>query len=107
MPCTYNFIAGSQCGTESIPPGVERGPGVGETRPPSFHGGPPTQIDAGWPDETGTELESSQHPTDTFDDTESSITSVSQIGRRKHERHHRIPGLHGGGGMRPHQLRWE
>jgi len=97
--------SGSQCGTESIPPGVERGPGVGETRPPSFHGGPPTQIDAGWPDETGTELESSQHPTDTFDDTESSITSVSQIGRRKHERHHRIPGLHGGGGMRPHQLR--
>ena len=104
MHSTNDFVAGSQCGTESIPPGVERGPGVGETRPPSFHGGPPTQLDAGgWPDETGTELESSQHPTDTFDDTESSITSVSQIGRRKHERHHRLPDLHGG--MRPHQLR--
>ena len=44
---------GSQCGTESIPPGVERGPGVGETRPPSFHGGPPIPIDVGWPDDTG------------------------------------------------------
>merc|ERR1719427_233652 len=34
--------AGSNCGTEtlsSLPPGVERGPGVGETRPPSFQGG--------------------------------------------------------------------
>merc|ERR1719458_1136120 len=34
---------GSQCGQSdalsSLPPGAERGPGVGETRPPSFHGG--------------------------------------------------------------------
>ncbi|XP_023342187.1 segment polarity protein dishevelled homolog DVL-3 [Eurytemora carolleeae] len=92
--------SGSQCGTESIPPGVERGPGVGETRPPSFHGGPPIPIDVGWPDDTGTDIESSQLRTDTFDDTESSITSVSQIGRRKYE--HRMP-LNG----RSHRLRAE
>ena len=52
IPHIHNFL-GSQCGTESIPPGVERGPGVGETRPPSFHGGPPTNVDVGWPDPSG------------------------------------------------------
>ncbi len=40
-------------------------------------------------------LGSDNERTDTFDDTESSITSVSQIGRRKH---HRRQGGGGGGG---------
>merc|ERR1719427_1440086 len=72
---------GSHGDSESIPPGVERGPGVGETRPPSFHGGAANTAvtSPGWPPEDGSDNER----TDTFDDTESSITSVSQIGRRK------------------------
>jgi len=89
---------GSHGDSESIPPpGLERGPGVGETRPPSFHGGPPNSTHTGatggpWqPDPNGSDNER----TDTFDDTESSITSVSQIGRRKH---HRRQGGGGGGG---------
>ena len=60
----------------SLPSGVERGPGVGETRPPSFHGGPSRLETADTADSIIRE----------FDDTESSITSVSQIGRR--QRHH-------------------
>merc|ERR550517_2166841 len=70
----------SNCDTEtlsSLPPGVERGPGVGETRPPSFHGGPGTsRLDA---------AETADSIIREFDDTESSITSVSQIGRRRGE----------------------
>ena len=42
-------------------------------------------------------LGSDNERTDTFDDTESSITSVSQIGRRKH--HHRDRRTAGGGGQ--------
>merc|ERR1719193_2033622 len=76
--------SGSQCGTDSIPPGIERGPGVGETRPPSFHGGQATQINIEWPEDAVADIDVNQ--TDTFDDTESSITSVSQIGHRKHGR---------------------
>lgn len=92
---------GSQCGQSealsSLPPGAERGPGVGETRPPSFHGGNtasgPDSSLPGNPDRTGT---------DNFDDTESSITSVSQIGRRPGLQGNRMP-LHGT--SRAHQLR--
>merc|ERR1719431_158466 len=87
----------SNCDTEtlsSLPPGGERGPGVGETRPPSFHGGPGTsRLDA---------ADTADSIIREFDDTESSITSVSQIGRR--QRRHgagRMP-LHGG---RAQQLR--
>lgn len=110
--------SGSQCGTESIPPGAERGPGVGETRPPSFHGGPPdaswgssvTGGEGDWP-AGGAGGEATCSETDSqvgarrqggggevFDDTESSITSVSQIGRRRHQDNRqggRMP-LHGG-----------
>merc|ERR1719242_1204558 len=68
----------SNCDTEtlsSLPPGAERGPGVGETRPPSFHGGPVTsRLDA---------ADTADSIIREFDDTESSITSVSQIGRRR------------------------
>merc|ERR1719422_2222603 len=86
----------SNCDTEtlsSLPPGVERGPGVGETRPPSFHGGPgpaSSRLDA---------ADTADSIIREFDDTESSITSVSQIGRR--QRHGRMP-LHG---TRTQQLR--
>merc|ERR1719268_255025 len=84
---------GSQCGTDtlsSLPPGAERGPGVGETRPPSFHGGP-----------ISSRLESVDTTNSReFDDTESSITSVSQIGQRRHGTGGRMP-LHG----RTQQLR--
>ena len=82
----------SNCGTEtlsSLPPGVERGPGVGETRPPSFHGG---GVGAGAGEgEPGRE----------FEDTESSITSVSQIGRRRQGGQQARMPLHGG---RAHQV---
>merc|ERR1719219_3001527 len=96
---------GSQCGQSdalsSLPPGAERGPGVGETRPPSFHGG---QTAA--PGEVGVGGSLVQEGSDGFDpgfdDTESGITSVSQIGRRR-------PGGQGGRmplqGNRAHQLR--
>merc|ERR550539_276379 len=58
----------------SLPPGVERGPGVGETRPPSFHGPVTSRLDA---------ADTADSIIREFDDTESSITSVSQIGRRR------------------------
>merc|ERR1719507_1303100 len=81
----------SNCDTDtlsSLPPGVERGHGVGETRPPSFHGGPvSSRLDA---------ADTADSIIREFDDTESSITSVSQIGRQ--QRRHgagRMP-LHGG-----------
>merc|ERR1719334_2276377 len=76
---------GSQCTAQSealssLPPGAERGPGVGETRPPSFHGGPaPTQVESVLQGRVG----GGQPDQDNFDDTESSITSVSQVGRRR------------------------
>merc|ERR1719192_56883 len=86
----------SHCDTDtlsSLPPGVERGPGVGETRPPSFHGGPVTsRLDA---------ADTADSIIREFDDTESSITSVSQIGRRRHGGGGRMP-LHG---TRTQQLR--
>merc|ERR1719427_1489997 len=86
---------GSQCGTDtlsSLPPGAERGPGVGETRPPSFHGGPiSSRLDS---------VDTADSIAREFDDTESSITSVSQIGRRRHGGGGRMP-LHG----RTQQLR--
>merc|ERR1719158_1542644 len=70
---------GSQCDTDtlsSLPPGAERGPGVGETRPPSFHGGPISgRIDS---------VDTANSIAREFDDTESSITSVSQVGQRRH-----------------------
>merc|ERR1719187_3118438 len=77
---------GSQCGQSdalsSLPPGAERGPGVGETRPPSFHGG---QTAA--PGEGGVVGSLGQTGSEGFDpgfdDTESGITSVSQVGRRR------------------------
>jgi len=86
---------GSQCGTDtlsSLPPGAERGPGVGETRPPSFHGGLiSNRLDT---------VDTADSIAREFDDTESSITSVSQIGRRRHGGGGRMP-LHG----RTQQLR--
>lgn len=84
----------SNCDTEtlsSLPPGVERGPGVGETRPPSFHGPVASRLDA---------ADTADSIIREFDDTESSITSVSQIGRRRGEVG-RMP-LHG---TRAQQLR--
>merc|ERR1719347_1179712 len=70
---------GSQCETDtlsSLPPGAERGPGVGETRPPSFHGGPISgRLDS---------VDTANSIAREFDDTESSITSVSQVGQRRH-----------------------
>merc|ERR1719397_1420493 len=96
---------GSQCGQSdalsSLPPGAERGPGVGETRPPSFHGG---QTAA--PGEGGVVGSLGQTGSEGFDpgfdDTESGITSVSQVGRRR-------PGGQSGRmplqGNRAHQLR--
>merc|ERR1719445_2188598 len=78
---------GSQCDTDtlsSLPPGAERGPGVGETRPPSFHGGPISgRLDS---------VDTANSIAREFDDTESSITSVSQVGQRRR---------HGGGGRMP------
>ena len=48
MASNLNHFLGSHGDSESIPPpGVERGPGVGETRPPSFHGGPPNSAHGG------------------------------------------------------------
>merc|ERR1719430_2807827 len=80
---------GSQCDTDtlsSLPPGAERGPGVGETRPPSFHGGPiSSRLDS---------VDTANSIAREFDDTESSITSVSQVGQRRH-------GGGGGGGRMP------
>merc|ERR1719193_1535303 len=96
---------GSQCGQSdalsSLPPGAERGPGVGETRPPSFHGGQ-TNV----PGEAGVVGSLGQTGSEGFDpgfdDTESGITSVSQVGRRR-------PGGQSGRmplqGNRAHQLR--
>lgn len=90
---------GSQCGQSeafsSLPPGAERGPGVGETRPPSFHGGAPV------PGQGEPTIPIIGEREDTFDDTESSITSVSQVGRRLGQQGNRMP-LHG---VRTHQLR--
>merc|ERR1719278_1195164 len=96
---------GSQCGQSdalsSLPPGAERGPGVGETRPPSFHGGQTVA-----PGEGGIVGSLGQTGSEGFDpgfvDTESGITSVSQVGRRR-------PGGQSGRmplqGNRAHQLR--
>jgi len=92
---------GSQCGASevlsSLPPGVERGPGVGETRPPSFHGGAGAPVGPGEGAFQGDSYDGG------FDDTESGITSVSQVGRRR-------PGGQSGrmplqGNSRTHQLR--
>merc|ERR1719317_818685 len=64
---------------------AERGPGVGETRPPSFHGGPiSSRLDS---------VDTANSIAREFDDTESSITSVSQVGQRRHGG--------GGGGRMP------
>merc|ERR1719460_2231986 len=96
---------GSQCGQSdalsSLPPGAERGPGVGETRPPSFHGGQtaaPGEVGV-----VGSLVQTGSEGFDPgFDDTESGITSVSQVGRRR-------PGGQSGRmprqGNRAHQLR--
>ena len=65
---------------------------MGETRPPSFHGGPiSSRLDA---------ADTADSIAREFDDTESSITSVSQMGRRRHGATGRMP-LHG----RTQQLR--
>jgi hypothetical protein len=88
-----NGDTNSQIGRESSvasdsvalpPPGLERGPGVGETRPPSFRGGANNR------EQLGIETEStlSSHPApseDFFDDTESSITSVSQAAAERRQ----------------------
>ena len=65
----------------------------GETRPPSFHGGPSSRLEA---------ADTADSIIREFDDAESSITSVSQIGRsRRHQGQARMP-LHG---TRTQQLR--
>merc|ERR550519_934135 len=96
---------GSQCGQSdalsSLPPGAERGPGVGETRPPSFHGGQTAAPGEGGV--VGSLVQTGSEGFDPgFDDTESGITSVSQVGRRR-------PGGQSGRmplqGNRAHQLR--
>merc|ERR1719228_1047129 len=96
---------GSQCGQSdalsSLPPGAERGPGVGETRPPSFHGG--QTVAPGEGGVVGSLGQTGSEGFDPgFDDTESAITSVSQVGRRR-------PGGQSGRmplqGNRAHQLR--
>merc|ERR1719278_1346179 len=96
---------GSQCGQSdalsSLPPGAERGPGVGETRPPSFHGG--QTVAPGEGGIVGSLGQTGSEGFDPgFDDTESGITSVSQVGRRR-------PGGQSGRmplqGNRAHQLR--
>merc|ERR1719239_804123 len=96
---------GSQCGQSdalsSLPPGAERGPGVGETRPPSFHGG--QTVAPGEGGVVGSLGQTGSEGFDPgFDDTESGITSVSQVGRRR-------PGGQSGRmplqGNRAHQLR--
>ena len=69
--------------------GLERGPGVGQTRPPSFHGPRNNVLMQDDPDE----------------DTESAITSVSQQAANMRSRRNRMPnggshrhhGGHGGG----------
>ena len=87
-------------GVSLPPPTGERGAGVGETRPPSFHGGVPTY--------GGVESESmlssdaaAMSKTDDYDDTESSITSVSQAAaarQRQKELRMRMNGAYPGGG---------
>ena len=67
--------------------GLERGPGVGQTRPPSFHG-PRNNI---------------MIQDDLDEDTESAITSVSQQAANLRSRRNRMPNgsghrHHGGGG---------
>ena len=93
---------GSQCGQSdalsSLPPGkdlsffemscihilgAERGPGVGETRPPSFHGGQTAAPVEGGVVGGSLGQTSSEGFDPGFDDTESGITSVSQVGRRR------------------------
>ncbi|TRY80041.1 hypothetical protein TCAL_07561 [Tigriopus californicus] len=71
------------------PPGIERGPGVGETRPPSFHGGILAPEDL---TESESILSTRQETDDLFDDTESSITSVSQAAAGPSSRRPRLPG---------------
>ena len=73
-----------------LPPGLERGAGVGETRPPSFRGG---HVDVDDEDED-------------YDDSESAITSVSQAAERRRaeqqrQRHHQRPARLPGPGIRP------
>jgi hypothetical protein len=83
----------------SLPAG-ERGAGVGETRPPSFHGG--ILQDAGYGVDSEV-TESSLNPDGIFDDgdTESSITSVSQAAARRQEVRMRMAG---GRSSRPKRL---
>ena len=63
--------------------GAERGLGVGETRPPSFHGGQTVAPVEGGVVGGSLGQTSSEGFDPGFDDTESGITSVSQIGRRR------------------------
>ena len=81
----------AESSTTAPPIGLERESGVGQTRPPSFHG---SRIDGRQGidvvadqsvtnTETDSLMSSRQDGEDLYDDTESSITSVSQIAMSK------------------------
>ena len=90
-------------GVSLPPPTGERGAGVGETRPPSFHGGVPTYGGGGVGVDSESVLSSdaaAMSKTDDYDDTESSITSVSQAAaarQRQKELRMRMNGAYPGG----------
>eukprot|EP00095_Tigriopus_kingsejongensis_P010305 maker-scaffold148_size310697-snap-gene-1.21 protein:Tk10305 transcript:maker-scaffold148_size310697-snap-gene-1.21-mRNA-1 annotation:"segment polarity protein dishevelled-like protein dvl-3" len=81
------------------PPGIERGPGVGETRPPSFHGG----LLAAHRDDLAESEVSTRPETDQeiYDDTESSITSVSQAAAERRRMDLRIRRTGGSASRKP------
>eukprot|EP00096_Caligus_rogercresseyi_P011662 TRINITY_DN4666_c0_g1_i1.p1 TRINITY_DN4666_c0_g1~~TRINITY_DN4666_c0_g1_i1.p1 ORF type:complete len:654 (+),score=236.38 TRINITY_DN4666_c0_g1_i1:110-2071(+) len=101
-------VEGSQA-----PLGSERGKGVGETRPPSFHGGHlgsmippssegPSSLTEDDDDEDDLLDEDDMEEEDTFDETESNLTSVSQVARRQRRRLEMEARLRSRAGRLPH-----
>jgi len=103
----------AESSTTAPPIGLERESGVGQTRPPSFHGsridgrqGIDVAVDQSVTNtETDSLMSSRQDGEDIYDDTESSITSVSQIAmnRRRREAAARASGNPRGDGLNAHR----
>ena len=86
--------------SESTMSGIERGPGVGQTRPPSFHSNRnnmPQHMDHHNPNH-------GHHVHDDTEDTESAITSVSQQAANMRSRRPRMAANGPGGQARHHHL---
>lgn len=103
MGSSKSDVSDSVVSSHLPPPGLERGPGVGETRPPSFHGGRNVRqdFDSFADGETADSDVLTPSQVDDDFDTESSITSVSQAAENRRRRMGSKPARLPGPGIRP------